>query len=172
MPTLLKVEPLSPTSLLTPLTTLTTCTSKPPPNLTSTSSPSVLPPSSSSLALASSASVSASTSSSVCVYDRRSRRLNNKNSSSSTNATTTTPSKYNFTTTIPILTVRDNKKNSKFICDKCPHKSYQTYNSLLRHQRVECHKDPQHICSLCSIRFYYLTTLRKHAKRMHNVDYD
>ncbi|TMW41751.1 hypothetical protein DOY81_013169 [Sarcophaga bullata] len=132
MPTLLKVEPLSPTSLLTPLTTLTTCTSTPP-NLTSTSistsSPSVLPPSSS---LASSASASAST----------------------TNTTTTTnTSKYNFTTTIPILTVRDNKKNSKFICDKCPHKSYQTYNSLLRHQRVECHKDPQHYLFFCSITY-------------------
>ncbi|TMW39364.1 hypothetical protein DOY81_015556 [Sarcophaga bullata] len=129
MPTLLKVEPLSPTSLLTPLTTLTTSTSTPP-NLTSTSistsSPSVLPPSSS---LASSASASAS--------------------ASTTNITTTTnTSKYNFTANIPILTVRDNKKNSKFICDKCPHKSYQTYNSLLRHQRVECHKDPQHIVPL------------------------
>ncbi|XP_037811817.1 endochitinase A-like [Lucilia sericata] len=77
-------------------------------------------------------------------------------------------------TTIPLLTVRrgTTKTNSKYVCDKCPHKSYQTYNSLLRHQRVECHKDPQHICSLCSIRFYYLTTLRKHAKRMHNIDVD
>ncbi|XP_075169653.1 uncharacterized protein LOC142241742 [Haematobia irritans] len=56
---------------------------------------------------------------------------------------------------------------AKFVCDKCPNKSYQTYSSLLRHRRVECHKEPRHICELCSLPFYYLSTLRKHSERMH-----
>lgn len=83
------------------------------------------------------------------------RRKNTRNSSGATAAA------------IEVVPIK-NDVYAPFMCDRCPNKTYQTYSSLLRHKRVECHKEPQHVCQLCSLPFYYLTTLRKHAERMHN----
>lgn len=80
-------------------------------------------------------------------------------------STRITPSRSSSTATR--RSSRKSPRLNKFLCPKCPNKSYQTYSSLLRHQRVECHKEPQHVCELCSLPFYYLTTLRKHTERMH-----
>lgn len=62
------------------------------------------------------------------------------------------------------------QQQQNFACDKCPNKSYKSYGSLARHQRVECNKDPQHCCGICRTRFYYRGTLKLHVARVHHID--
>ncbi|XP_046416405.1 protein tramtrack, beta isoform isoform X12 [Neodiprion lecontei] len=54
-----------------------------------------------------------------------------------------------------------------FICMQCG-RSYKRYDSLKRHQRVECgNKKGQHVCKLCNKKFNYRFLLRNHHLALH-----
>ncbi|KAJ1529434.1 hypothetical protein ONE63_006212 [Megalurothrips usitatus] len=51
----------------------------------------------------------------------------------------------------------------RLACPKCG-KSYRWKDSLRRHQRVECGKEPQHCCPYCLYRFKHRFHLNAHIR--------
>lgn len=46
-------------------------------------------------------------------------------------------------------------------------KKYVARKSLSFHQRVECGKDPQHVCKICGFKTYQKGNLKSHLIRRH-----
>ncbi|CAG0882464.1 unnamed protein product, partial [Cyprideis torosa] len=59
----------------------------------------------------------------------------------------------------------------KFPCTKCP-RSYLRWNSLLKHLRLECGKEPQFCCTLCDKKVYQKIHLKYHMMTQHNAGQD
>lgn len=58
------------------------------------------------------------------------------------------------------------KNLESFKCDKCE-KSYTLKANLIRHQKVECGKQPQEKCSACNFVTYYRSDLLRHFNKRH-----
>ncbi|XP_032662885.1 zinc finger protein 154-like [Odontomachus brunneus] len=56
--------------------------------------------------------------------------------------------------------------DKRYTCDTCG-KSYKWKESLCKHQRIECRKQPQFICKICGYRFMHKHHLTKHVTRIH-----
>ncbi|XP_063228445.1 longitudinals lacking protein-like isoform X5 [Bacillus rossius redtenbacheri] len=54
-----------------------------------------------------------------------------------------------------------------FVCEKCG-KVYQHRRSLLRHDRLECGKEPQLRCPSCPRLFKHMSYLRRHVSHVHS----
>ncbi|XP_075225728.1 zinc finger E-box-binding homeobox 2-like [Lycorma delicatula] len=50
----------------------------------------------------------------------------------------------------------------KYICESCP-RAYLNYESLVRHKRLECGKEPQFPCKFCGYRATQKTNLKRHV---------
>lgn len=61
----------------------------------------------------------------------------------------------------------ENESNRGFACVQCG-KRYRQKGNLSTHMRLECGKEPQFACSLCSVRFTRVTSLRRHMKGKHH----
>ncbi|XP_025159626.1 longitudinals lacking protein, isoforms A/B/D/L-like [Harpegnathos saltator] len=56
--------------------------------------------------------------------------------------------------------------DKRYACDTCG-KSYKWKESLCKHQRIECRKQPQFVCNVCGYRFMHKHHLTKHVTRIH-----
>jgi hypothetical protein len=61
----------------------------------------------------------------------------------------------------------ESKSNPGFTCVQCG-KTYRQKGNLSTHMRLECGKEPQFACSICSVRFTRVTSLRRHTKGKHH----
>nr|XP_012225947.1 PREDICTED: zinc finger protein 677-like [Linepithema humile] len=62
------------------------------------------------------------------------------------------------------------KRLGRHFCSACG-KEYRWMQSLIRHKREECGKDPQHTCSVCGIRIRHKWMLKKHLVNVHFWDF-
>ncbi|XP_024868607.1 zinc finger protein 90-like [Temnothorax curvispinosus] len=60
------------------------------------------------------------------------------------------------------------KRLGRHCCSKCG-KEYKWMQSLVRHKREECGKDPQYSCSICGSRIRHKWMLKKHMINVHRV---
>lgn len=61
------------------------------------------------------------------------------------------------------------KRLGQHSCSKCG-KEYRWMQSLIRHSREECCKEPQHCCSICGIRIRHKWMLKKHMNTVHHIN--
>lgn len=60
------------------------------------------------------------------------------------------------------------KRLGRHFCSKCG-KEYKWMQSLVRHKREECGKDPQYSCSLCGSKIRHKWMLKKHMINVHHL---
>ncbi|XP_032662880.1 zinc finger protein 2-like [Odontomachus brunneus] len=58
------------------------------------------------------------------------------------------------------------KRLGRHLCTACG-KEYRWMQSLIRHEREECGKDPQHSCPLCNTKIRHKWMLKKHLVNVH-----
>ncbi|KAL2714704.1 hypothetical protein V1478_015889 [Vespula squamosa] len=58
------------------------------------------------------------------------------------------------------------KRLGRHFCSTCG-KEYRWMQSLIRHEREECGKDPQHICPVCGTKIRHKWMLKKHLINVH-----
>ncbi|XP_020288345.1 gastrula zinc finger protein XlCGF57.1-like [Pseudomyrmex gracilis] len=69
-----------------------------------------------------------------------------------------------------LLKASDNDKRiGKHFCSTCG-KQYKWMQSLIRHSREECGKDPQHTCPICGTRIRHRWMVKKHIEAHHSND--
>lgn len=56
----------------------------------------------------------------------------------------------------------------RYICDKCPNKSYTTKGNLQRHIEWECGKEPRFKCKFCTYACKYKFNMKQHMYRQHS----
>ncbi|KAF7388419.1 hypothetical protein HZH68_012361 [Vespula germanica] len=67
----------------------------------------------------------------------------------------------------PMTVVDDRWLHIKYYgCKNCG-KKYKWKDSLIRHHRYVCGKDPQHSCPICGIKIRYKWLLKKHLIDTH-----
>lgn len=59
------------------------------------------------------------------------------------------------------------KRLGRHFCSTCG-KEYRWMQSLVRHEREECGKAPQHSCPICGLRIRHKWMLKKHLTSAHN----
>ncbi|XP_018363318.1 PREDICTED: zinc finger protein 90-like [Trachymyrmex cornetzi] len=60
------------------------------------------------------------------------------------------------------------KRLGRHFCSKCG-KEYKWMQSLVRHEREECGKDPQYSCYICGAKIRHKWVLKKHIVNVHGV---
>ncbi|KAL6264019.1 hypothetical protein P5V15_004100, partial [Pogonomyrmex californicus] len=60
------------------------------------------------------------------------------------------------------------KRLGRHFCSKCG-KEYKWMQSLVRHEREECGKDPQYSCSICGSKIRHKWMLKKHMINVHRL---
>ncbi|KYN32072.1 Zinc finger protein 90, partial [Trachymyrmex septentrionalis] len=61
------------------------------------------------------------------------------------------------------------KRLGRHFCSKCG-KEYKWMQSLVRHEREECGKDPQYSCYICGAKIRHKWVLKKHMINVHRND--
>ncbi|XP_018310311.1 zinc finger protein 394-like [Mycetomoellerius zeteki] len=60
------------------------------------------------------------------------------------------------------------KRLGRHFCSKCG-KEYKWMQSLVRHEREECGKDPQYSCYICGAKIRHKWMLKKHVINVHRL---
>ncbi|KAG5332979.1 LOLA3 protein, partial [Acromyrmex heyeri] len=60
------------------------------------------------------------------------------------------------------------KRLGRHFCSKCG-KEYKWMQSLVRHEREECGKDPQYSCYICGAKIRHKWVLKKHMVNVHRI---
>ncbi|KAL0132459.1 hypothetical protein PUN28_000303 [Cardiocondyla obscurior] len=60
------------------------------------------------------------------------------------------------------------KRLGRHFCSKCG-KEYKWMQSLIRHKREECGKDPQYTCTICGLKIRHKWQLKKHMINVHRL---